>query len=202
MGCYKKNEALQVNYIALHKTAGLTDVYMKVYNPSDTLVTTVTMTEVVAASGENVLGLYRGSFTPTTDGQWRVRIESVTNNDDISKIFEVGNYKLDDVKDQTQSIEDKTDIIDGNVDLIKTETDKIQTIDDNVDLIKTETDKIQTIDDNLDSVKTTVETTDGKVDIIDGNVDSIKTETDKIQSIKETVEAIDTDIAPGGYILN
>lgn len=125
METYKKNEAIKVNYIALNKTTGLTDVEMEVFNPSDVLVTTVTLVEVAAGSGEDPLGLYRGSFTPTTEGQWRIRIQSATNNDDISKVFEIGNYKLDDVKDQLDTVEGKVDVIDGNVTAIKTKTDNL-----------------------------------------------------------------------------
>ena len=193
---YKKNEPIKVNYIALKKTTGLVDVLMQVYDENGVAFgSPITMTEVVAGSGENPLGLYQGSFTPDENGQWRIRIESATNGDDISKVFEVGKYKLDDIKDQTQDIEDKIDIIDGNVDLIKTETDKIPAI-------KTETDKIQTIDDNVDSVKTTVEATDGKVDAIKAKTDNLPADTaTQLDDIEDKIDDIDTQINPGGYIL-
>lgn len=142
MGCYKKNDALKVNYIALNKTTGLTDVSMAVYDEVGGLFSTVTMTEVVGAGG-----LYQGSFTPDESGQWRVRITSATNLDDISKIFEIGNYKLDDVKDQTQDIEDKIDIIDGNVTSIKS---TVETTDGKVDTIITDVAAVKAVVDAIE----------------------------------------------------
>jgi len=198
---YKKNVVIKVNYLALKKTEGLLDLTVRVYNPLNSLVDTVVLTEVNEGSGLGG-GLYEGSFTPTTDGQWRIRITSDTNGDDVAKIFDVGNYNIDDVKAQGDAIEDKIDIIDANVDLIKTETDKIQVIDDNVDsiksdvtLIKAETDKIQTIDNNVDT--------------INSNVSIIKTKTDnlpidtasELSYIKNKVDSIDGQINIGGYIL-
>ena len=112
---YKKDEAIKVNYLALKKTIGLTDVEMQIYNPSDTLITTATMVEEVSETGENDLGLYRSSFTPTSSGQWRIRIQSATNGDDISKIFEIGNYKLDDLQTQLVTIDGKIDNLDDDV---------------------------------------------------------------------------------------
>jgi hypothetical protein len=144
---YKKNEAIKVNYIALKKTVGLTDVEMQVFNPADVLVSTFTMTEVVAGSGENALSLYRASFTPTTDGQWRIRIQSATNLDDISKVFEIGNYKLDDVKDQLDTVEGKVDIIDGNVTSIK---GTVETTDGKVDGIIVDIAAVKAVVDSID----------------------------------------------------
>jgi len=187
---YKKNVEIKVNYLALKKTEGLLDLTVRVYNPANSLVDTVVLTEVNEGSGLGG-GLYQGSFTPDIDGQWRIRITSATNGDDVAKIFEIGNYNVDDVKAQGDAIEDKVDILDSNVDLIKTETDKIQVIDDNIDLIKTEANKIQTIKDD--------------VIIIDGNVESIKTtvegQSSNIDYIKDKVDSIDGQISQGGYIL-
>lgn len=122
---YKKNSTIKVNYIALNKTTGLTDVTMYVYDELGALFTTVVMTELIEGSGVDPSGLYYGSFTPDEKGQWRVRIQSDTNGDDIQRVFEIGNYDVDDVKTQTQDIEDKVDTIDGNIDAIKTKTDNL-----------------------------------------------------------------------------
>ena len=129
MARYHKNEAIKVNYIALKKTLGLTDVYLQPYDETGALFgSPILMTEIPGdGSGLNSGGAYQGSFTPDADGQWRVRIKSVANGDDVQKAYEVDDYDIDDVKAQTQSIEDKTDIIDGNVDLIKAKTDKLPT---------------------------------------------------------------------------
>jgi hypothetical protein len=190
MDRYKKNEAIKVNYIVIKKTTGLTDVLMHVYDEAGVELgsglSPVAMTEIVGAGG-----LYYGSFTPDANGQWRIRIQSAVNGDDVQRVFEVGNYKLDDVKDQTQDIEDKVDIIDGNVDLVKTETDKIPSI-------KTETNKIQTIDDNVDTIIIDVAAVKVVVDSTETKVDNIKIQT---QSIEDKIDDIDLQIDKGGYIL-
>lgn len=168
---YKKNVAIKVNYVALHRTTGLTDLNMHIYDETGAELgsgfSPILMTEIVGGGGA-----YYAVFTPDAKGQWRIRIQSATNHDDIQKVFEVGDYDVDDVKAQTQSIEDKTDIIDGNVDLIKLETDKIQTIDDNVDAIKTKTDNLP--------ADTAAELTE----------------------IDNKLQTIDDQISTGGYILN
>jgi len=107
---YKLNTVIKVNYTALHRAASLVDLDMKVYDEAGVLFSTVTLTEI-SGSG----GIYYGSFTPDAIGQWRIRIQSVTNLDDIQKIFEISTSDIDEVKLQTQSIEDKIDTIDGNV---------------------------------------------------------------------------------------
>lgn len=164
MACtYKKNAAIKVFYVALHRTTGLTNLDMSVYDEVGGLFTTVTLTEIVGSNGG-----YYGSFTPDEKGQWRVRIQdtqSSPNGDDIQKVFEVGNSDVD-------TLDTKIDVIDSNVDLIKTETDKIQTIDDNVDAIKTKTDNLPA-------------DTEAELD-----------------AIQDTLQDIDDQISTGGYIMN
>ena len=118
MARYPKGEAIKVNYIALKKTLGLVDVSMAVYDELGALFATVVMTELPAPTGEDSGGLYQGSFTPDAEGQWRIRITSIANGDDISRVFEIDNYDIDDVVA-------KVDVIDGNVDAIKTKTDNL-----------------------------------------------------------------------------
>ena len=152
---YKKNVALKVNYVALHRTAGLTDLEMSIYDEAGVevpIISPITLTEIVGGGGA-----YYGSFTPDAKGQWRIRIQSATNNDDIQKVFEVGDSDIDEVKLQTQSIENKEDIIDANVDLIKIETDKIQSIKTKTDNLPANTaaeldaidSKLQVLDDQI-----------------------------------------------------
>lgn len=164
---YKKNAAITISFRPINYTTGLTDLTAKVYDESDALFSTTVMTEVVGQGG-----LYESSFTPDEVGQWRVRITSATNLDDVTKAFEVKLHDIDDVDSHVQDVEDKIDIIDNNVDLIKTETDKIQTIDDNVDAIKTKTDNLP--------------------------ADTEQVLTD----IKDVVDNINTNISRGGYFCN
>lgn len=81
---YNKDSVIKVNYSALHRQLGLTDLIMKVYDETNALQDTITMSEIV-----NSGGIYTASFIPDEIGQWRVRIQSNTNNDDYSKIYEV-----------------------------------------------------------------------------------------------------------------
>jgi hypothetical protein len=101
MDRYKKNEAIKINYIVIKKTTGLTDVLMYVYDEAGAELgsglSPVAMTEIVGGSG-----LYYGSFTPDASGQWRIRIQSTVNGDDVQRVFEVGDYKLDDLQSQLE----------------------------------------------------------------------------------------------------
>jgi hypothetical protein len=142
MDRYKKNVAIKINYIAIKKTTGLTDVEMKVYDEAGGLFSTVTMTELGGAGA-----LYYGSFTPDAVGQWRIRIQSATNLDDYQKVFEVGNYNVDDVKDQLDTVEGKVDVIDGNVTSIKS---TVETTDGKVDDLQSDVTSIKGTVESLD----------------------------------------------------
>jgi tetrahydromethanopterin S-methyltransferase subunit G len=190
---YKKNVPIKVFYVALHRTTGLTNLDMSVYDEVGGLSTTVTLTEIVGSGGG-----YYGSFTPDAKGQWRIRIQATgsgSNGDDIQKVFDVGNSDVD-------TLDTKIDVIDSNVDLIKTETDKIPAI-------KTETDKIPAIKTETDKIPA-IKTETDKIQTIDNNVDAIKTKTDnlptdtaaELSDIKDTLSDIDDQISTGGYIMN
>jgi len=164
---YKKNVAIKVNYVALHRTAGLTDLDMKVYDEAGVLFATVTLTEIVGGGGA-----YYGSFTPDEKGQWRIRIQSATNHDDVQKVFEISNNDVDDVKSQLDTVEGKIDVIDGNVTSIKG--------------------TVETTDGKVDTVITDVAAVKGVVDSTETKVDGMIT---KLQDI-------DDQISTGGYIMN
>ena len=167
---YKVNTAIKVNYTALHHTASLIDLAMKVYDEAGVLFGTVTLTEIVGSGG-----VYYGSFTPDAIGQWRIRIQSVTNLDDVQKVFEISTSDIDEVKLQTQSIEDKIDTIDGNVS---------QALLD------------------IDAVKDVVDSIEGKVDTIQGKTDNLPVDTaTQLNTIESKIDAIDLQIDKGGYIL-
>jgi hypothetical protein len=182
---YKKNVAIKVNYVALHRQTGLTDLEMKIYDETGAeLGSGLSPITLVAVPSNG--GAYYGSFTPDAKGQWRIRITSATNNDDIQKVFEISNSDVDEVKLQTQSIEDKTDIIDTVVDATKVV---------------------------VDATKVVVDNTEDKVDIIDGNVDqalldiaAAKVVIDAtkvvVDATKVVVDSIDDQISTGGYLMN
>lgn len=135
---YRVGNAIKVNYVALKRTTGLTDLYMRIYdkdgNELGSGLSPVLMTEVVGAGG-----LYQASFTPDAVGQWRIRILSATNGDDISKVFEIEPYNLSDIEDHLEDLEDKLDFIDGNVTSVKNTVESTAT---KVDAIKTKTDNL------------------------------------------------------------
>jgi len=71
MNTYKINTATRIMYQALGGQTGLTDVTAYVYNPSESLFATVTLSEILP-------GLYSNTFTPNVVGRWNVRITSST----------------------------------------------------------------------------------------------------------------------------
>ena len=146
MDTIKKNEEFRVNYIAIGKTTGLTDLTLTVYDEGGIAFGA----PIVMA--EDAGGLYHGSFTPDAAGQWRITISSVVNHDDLQKVYDVVLATTDDVKTQTQSIEDKVDTIDGNVSqvLLDVAAVKLQT---------------QSIEDKVDDVKTVVDSIDLQINV-------------------------------------
>ena len=115
---YKANNVLKIKYVALHKTTGLVDLTLKTYNPSGVIVDTIVMTEV---SG----GLYEVEFTPLLVGQYRINISSIANGDNKGKTYEIEAIDLSDVQTNIDANEIKIDLIDSNVDAIKTKTDNL-----------------------------------------------------------------------------
>jgi len=105
---YKVDEAIIIYYLALNKAIELTDITLKVYNPSDELEDTLTMDEVAD-------GFYKKSFTPDVIGNWRIVITSVSNGDYTSKTYKINTYKLDDLKDQLDVIEGKIDSLEVSI---------------------------------------------------------------------------------------
>jgi hypothetical protein len=81
---YNRDSVIKVNYSALHQREGLVDLQMKVYDETNALFTTIIMTEIVGSGG-----IYTASFVPDEIGQWRIRVTSIANHDDYSKIYEV-----------------------------------------------------------------------------------------------------------------
>ena len=174
---YRKNVAIKVNYVALHRQTGLTDLEMKIYDETGTeLGSGLSPITLVAVPSNG--GAYYGSFTPDAKGQWRIRIQSATNFDDIQKVFEISNADVD-------SNEDKIDIIDGNIDQALLDIAAVKGVVDS-----TEVKVDQTILD-VAAVKGVVDSTEGKVDqsLLD------------IAAVKGVVDNIDLQVNAGGYIL-
>ena len=128
----KVNEEWTQEYQALHNTAGLTDLYMHVYdnngnevNPSNPIA----MTD----KGD---GRYEASFTPTAEGLWRILIESDSNNDNIETSFDVVRAVVTDVKTDTENISADTTTIKNDTATLKdgqTQIEnKLQSIDDQI----------------------------------------------------------------------
>jgi peptidoglycan hydrolase CwlO-like protein len=191
---YIKNAAIKVNYVALHRTLGLTDLSMKVYDEAGELFSTVILTEVLGdGTGLDAGGAYKGNFTPDAKGQWRIRITSATNNDDVQKVFEVGNSDVDEVKTQLDTVEGKVDAVQSDVTSVK---GTVETTDGKVDALQSD----------VTSVKGTVETTDGKVDTLQSDLTSVKgtveTSDGKLDLIQDKLDNIDDQISSGGYIMN
>lgn len=170
---YKIGEAVTVDYIALKRTTGLTNLKMQVFDEAgiEFAGSPITMIEVIAGTGENDLGLYTADFTPDAVGRWRIRIESATNKDDLSKIFQIQVTKEDDIKTVVDSIEGKVDNLDLDIIDVKTV---------------------------VDSTEGKVDNLDADVIAVAGQITDVKVQT---QSIEDKIDAIDLQIDSGGYIL-
>ena len=150
---YKVGVPLRIDYIALKKTIGLIDVVLRVWDEAGVeFGAPIVMTEIVAPTADVSLGLYTGVFTPDAVGQWRVRIQSATNGDDISKLFETQLTSEDDIKVQTQSIEDKVDASKLVIDATKGVVDATKLV---VDATKLVVDNIKTVVDDIHNEITT-----------------------------------------------
>jgi len=191
---YKAGDVLKVNYIALKRTTGLIDLEMQVYDEAgiEFVGSPFTMVEIVAPTEDGCIGLYQGTFTPDAVGQWIIRIQSATNGDDISKIFEVQLTKEDDIKTQTQAIEGKLDTailnianLDGDIVAVAAQ---ITNLDGDVAAVAGQ---ITNLDGDVAAVA-------GQVTNLDADVVLVKAQT---QSIENKIDAIDLQISSGGYIL-
>ena len=186
---YKNGVAVRVQYVALKRTTGLTDLTLKTYNPSGTLVDTTLLTEVSD-------GLYNVNFTPNVVGQWRIEISSVANGDAIQKAYDVVATLISDVQASVTALDAKVDVLDDKADAID---GKVTVVDGKVDAVDA---KIDIIDANVDSVKSTVEASAVEVTAIKSKTDNLPANTaTELSDIKTTLSAIASQINIGGYIL-
>ena len=200
---YKVGLPITIQYVALKKTAGLTDLTFKSYNPSEVLVDTIVMTEVGG-------GVYKAVFTPALVGQWRIDIASVVNGDSAGKVLEIEAYNIGDVKSGV-------DTVGGKVDAVKTELDAVQSAvgvtDGKVDTLTTKSDAIKTeldtVNGKADTITTNVAAVKTELDTVNGNVSAIKSKTDNLPvdtagaltAIQSAVNGVAAQINVGGYIL-
>jgi len=105
---YKVDNSIKLQYLALNKVTGLTDITLKTYNPSGTLVDTTVLTEASA-------GLYETTFIPNVIGFWRITIVSALNGDSVQKQYQVESADLN-------SIAISIETIDANILEIKEKT--------------------------------------------------------------------------------
>lgn len=99
---YKANEAIRVVYQAKGVGSGLT-VTMQPYDETDAVFgTPISMTEFLST------GRYYGTFTPDANGDWSVQITD-SNGGEAVKHFSVGDYNIQQIGANLQSVETKVD---------------------------------------------------------------------------------------------
>lgn len=177
---YKVGETLTVDYVALKRKTGLTNLKMQVWDEAgvEFAGSPITMIEVIAGTGETDLGLYTANFTPDAVGRWRIRIESATNKDDLSKIFEIQATKEDDIKSAVDNLDGDVVTLDG----------KVVALDGKVD----------NLDADVVAVAGQITNLDADVVAVAGQITDVKSQT---QSIEDKIDAIDLEIDTGGYVL-
>ena len=103
---YKVNEPIKVLYQAPNKESGLTDIKCDVYNAVDELdeLQSGYMVEISSS------GRYKHFFTPNVEGDWSVQIAiESTGEGAVTKHFSVGEYNVQEIGANLQSVELKVD---------------------------------------------------------------------------------------------
>jgi hypothetical protein len=117
---YKVGTGISVQYLALKRTTGLTDLVLKSYNALNVLVDTLPMVE-------DANGIYQVVFTPATVGFWRIEISSVSNGDYSAKEYDIVAIDIADVKAVADATKTELDATKTELDATKTEVDAINT---------------------------------------------------------------------------
>lgn len=107
----KVNVLKKVVYVALNFSTGISDLILTVRKPDGSLLSPISLVE----QGD---GVYTAEYTPDVVGTWQEKISSVLNADRVFRSTNVEVYDIEDVKNQTSSIETK-------IDSIKTKTDNL-----------------------------------------------------------------------------
>lgn len=122
---YKVNAVREVTYQAAGSTPGLTDVTMEIFDETGAKdipnFPDVVMTEIDST------GRYKGSFTPDTEGKWRVMIDSATKPGKIVRDFDIVGHDVD-------SVGDAIAVTDGKVDILPTKVEVDAKIDALIDI--------------------------------------------------------------------
>ena len=109
---YKVNESIKVVYQAPDRESGLTDIKCDVFNAIDDM-------DVVQSGYLVEIGLsgrYKYFFTPDVEGDWSVQIviES-TGEGAVTKHYSVGQYNIQEIGANLQSVELKVDQMRSNM---------------------------------------------------------------------------------------
>lgn len=109
---YKVDEPIKVLYQAPNKESGLTDIKCDVYDATD--VVDDSQSGYMVEIGTS--GRYKHTFTPNVEGDWSVQIvvES-TAEGAATKHFSVGEYNIQEIGANLQSVELKVDELKGKI---------------------------------------------------------------------------------------
>lgn len=179
---YKKDEVIKVFYQAVGNKTGLT-VQMDVYDETDIkdVGQSTTMTEI----GNS--GKYVATFTPDAEGDWSIQINDSAGGNAV-RHYSVGQYNIQEIGANLQSVENKVDTVDGEVSaldsqLIATDT-KVSALDSALAITDA---KVDAVDSQLTATDAAVSDVKSAVDAIDiSGIDS------QLSAIKSEVEGLDS----------
>lgn len=120
---YKVGEPIQILYQAPNKQTGLTVIAeIWFYDTKDSNFPDITLSEIPDK------GVYKGSFTPDLEGEWKVIIhEDVTGEGQVVKRYSVGAHNVHSVGEDVKGVDSKMGGIQTTLGLIDDKIDKLDT---------------------------------------------------------------------------
>jgi hypothetical protein len=117
------DEEIEILYQAPNKQSGLT-ITAEIILPSgskDSNFPDVTLSELLGK------GIYSGTFTPNTGGEWKVVVHTDTGDGQVVKRYSVGSFNLHTIGGAVEAASAKVDTIDTKVDDISSSVGALDT---------------------------------------------------------------------------
>lgn len=124
---FKLNEVIEIVYQAPNKESGLTGptaVTAEIFLPNDakdSAFPDIALVEIGAS------GVYKGTFTPDQEGEWKVTIHKAGGDGQVVKRYSVGLHNVSSVGQGVSSVDGKVDSVQSTADSIETKVDNLDT---------------------------------------------------------------------------